>query len=232
MSGHAQIVIGRPLSLSDLQRAYEAPVEITFDPEAMKIVEASAAALARIAASGRTAYGVNTGFGLLAQTRIAPEQLAQLQRNLVLSHSAGVGALLPDAIVRLMMVLKLAGLARGASGVRVDVLHAIKAFLDREIYPCVPGQGSVGASGDLAPLAHMSAAVMGVGDVRVRGEIRAARDAIAKGRSAASSCLRRRRGLRCSTARRLRRRWRLRDYSQRRTCSQARLYPARFRPMR
>jgi len=179
MSGRAQIVIGKPLSSGDLRRAYEAPVEIAFDTDAMKKVEASAAALARIAASGQTAYGVNTGFGLLAQTRIAPEQLAQLQRNLVLSHSAGVGALLPDAIVQLMMVLKLAGLARGASGVRVDVLHAIKAFLDCEIYPCVPGQGSVGASGDLAPLAHMSAALMGVGDVRVRGEKRAAKDAIA-----------------------------------------------------
>ncbi|HSZ74889.1 MAG TPA: histidine ammonia-lyase [Rhizomicrobium sp.] len=179
MSARAKLVIGKPLSLRDLRRAYEAPVEIAFDADAMKKVGASAATLARIAASGQTAYGVNTGFGLLAQTRIAPEQLAQLQRNLVLSHAAGVGAPLPDEIVRLMMVLKLAGLARGASGARMDVLHAIKAFLDYEIYPCVPGQGSVGASGDLAPLAHMSAALMGIGDVRVHGELRAAKDAIA-----------------------------------------------------
>jgi histidine ammonia-lyase len=172
--------IGETLALDDLRHALEAPVEITFTPEAIKAVEASAASLARVAASGQTAYGVNTGFGLLAQTRIEPAQLAQLQRNLVLSHSAGVGALLTDEIVRLMMVLKLAGLARGASGVRPDVLHAIKAFLDREIYPCVPGQGSVGASGDLAPLAHMSAALLGVGDVRVRGEIRAAKDVLSE----------------------------------------------------
>ncbi|HEY5236944.1 MAG TPA: histidine ammonia-lyase [Rhizomicrobium sp.] len=172
--------IGETLALGDLRRALEAPVEITFTAEAIKAVEASAASLVRVAASGQTAYGVNTGFGLLAQTRIDPAQLAQLQRNLVLSHSAGVGALLPDEIVRLMMVLKLAGLARGASGVRPDVLHAIKAFLDREIYPCVPGQGSVGASGDLAPLAHMSAALLGVGDVRMRGQIRAAKDVLAE----------------------------------------------------
>jgi histidine ammonia-lyase len=174
------IRIGEPLTLGDLRRVLEAPVEIAFTADAMKAVKASAASLARIAASGQTAYGVNTGFGLLAQTRIEPAQLAQLQRNLVLSHSAGVGALLPDEIVRLMMVLKLAGLARGASGVRPEVLHALKAFLDREIYPCVPGQGSVGASGDLAPLAHMSAALLGIGDVRMRGEIRAAKDALAE----------------------------------------------------
>ncbi len=114
---------------------------------------------------------MNTGFGLLAQTRIEPDQLKQLQRNLVLSHAAGVGEPMPDGVVRLMMVLKLVGLARGASGVRRDVLHAIRAFLDRDIYPLVPSQGSVGASGDLAPLAHMSAALMGVGNVRVGGEI-------------------------------------------------------------
>lgn len=175
-----KLIIGEPLVLSDLRRALEQSVEVAFAPDTMKAVEASAASLARIAAAGHTAYGVNTGFGLLAQTRIEPAQLEQLQRNLVLSHSAGVGALLPDEILRLMMVLKLAGLARGASGVRPAVLHAIKAFLDREIYPCVPGQGSVGASGDLAPLAHMSAGLLGVGDVRVRGEIRAAKDVMAE----------------------------------------------------
>ena len=159
-----------PLRLSAMRMALENPVSITIAPPALAAVEESAASLSRLVREGRTAYGVNTGFGILAQTRIEPDQLRQLQRNLVLSHAAGVGPLLPDEIVRLIMVLKLAGLARGASGVRPQVMQAITAFLDHEIYPCVPAQGSVGASGDLAPLAHMSAALIGVGDVRVKGE--------------------------------------------------------------
>jgi histidine ammonia-lyase len=165
------LAIGTPLSLPELRTALEQPVTVTFDVNALAAVDACAASLARIVEHDQTAYGVNTGFGLLAQTRIDHAQLKQLQKNLVLSHAAGVGALLPDAVVRLMMVLKLAGLARGASGVRRDVLDAIKAFLDRDIHPCIPSQGSVGASGDLAPLAHMSAALMGIGDVRVKGDI-------------------------------------------------------------
>ena len=173
------LTIGKPLTLAQLRAALEHPVAITFDATALAAVDAGAAALARIVEHDQTAYGVNTGFGSLAQTRIDHAQLKQLQKNLVLSHAAGVGALMPDSVVRLMMVLKLAGLARGASGVRPEVIDAIKAFLDRDIYPCVPGQGSVGASGDLAPLAHMSAALMGIGDVRINGEIVSAERALA-----------------------------------------------------
>src|SRR6185437_11984014 len=170
------LTIGKPLSLPELRMALEHPVTISFDANALAAVDAGAASLARIVEHDQTAYGVNTGFGLLAQTRIDHAQLKQLQKNLVLSHAAGVGALMPDSVVRLMMVLKLAGLARGASGVRREVIDAIKSFLDRDIYPCVPGQGSVG---DLAPLAHMSAALMGIGDVRVKGEVLSAERALA-----------------------------------------------------
>ncbi len=173
------LLIGKPLDLFQLREAYENPVDISFDVHALGAIEAGAASLARIVAQDRTAYGVNTGFGLLAQTRIEHDQLRQLQKNLVLSHAAGVGAPLPDNVVRLMMVLKLVSLARGASGVRSEVLHAIKAFLERGIFPVIPSQGSVGASGDLAPLAHMSAALMGVGDVRIDGQIVPAAKAIA-----------------------------------------------------
>ncbi|HEY4125954.1 MAG TPA: histidine ammonia-lyase [Rhizomicrobium sp.] len=173
------LTIGNPLTLADLRVALENPVAVTFDKGALIRIDAGAASLARIVERDETVYGVNTGFGLLAQTRIEQDQLKQLQKNLVLSHAAGVGEPMPDGVVRLMMVLKLAGLARGASGVRGEVLHAIWAFLDRDIYPLIPSQGSVGASGDLAPLAHMSAALMGIGDVRIGGEVVSAQHTLA-----------------------------------------------------
>src|SRR6185503_5792123 len=116
------------------------------------------ASVDRIVASGETVYGVNTGFGLLASTRIPDELLAELQTNLILSHSAGTGEPLPRHVTRLMIVLKLLGLGRGYSGVRLLVLEAWQALLDRDAMPVIPSQGSVGASGDLAPLAHMVAA--------------------------------------------------------------------------
>lgn len=174
------LLIGKPLTLSRLREAYENPVDVSFDAQTFSAVEAGMASLDRVVAQDRTVYGVNTGFGLLAQTRIEHDQLRQLQKNLVLSHAAGVGAPLPDDVVRLMMVLKLVSLARGASGVRTCVLHAISGFLSRDIYPVIPSQGSVGASGDLAPLAHMSAALMGVGCVRIKGKTLPAAKAIAE----------------------------------------------------
>ena len=129
------------------------------------------AAVARLVDRGATVYGLNTGFGLLARTRIPRERLGALQRNLVLSHAAGTGALLTDDVVRLVMVLKIASLVQGYSGVRLETVQALAALLRHEVYPCIPGKGSVGASGDLAPLAHLSAALLGVGEVRVDGRI-------------------------------------------------------------
>jgi histidine ammonia-lyase len=128
-------------------------------------VEAAAETIARIAADAHAVYGVNTGFGLLASIRIEPADLDTLQRNLVLSHAAGVGDPVPRAVLRLMMALKLASLGRGASGVRPQTLDLLEAMLARDLLPVVPAQGSVGASGDLAPLAHMTAAMIGVGEI-------------------------------------------------------------------
>jgi len=127
-------------------------------------IQASADSVARIVAKGEPVYGINTGFGKLASVRIPAEDLEILQRNIVLSHAAGVGEATPVAITRLMMALKIASLAQGASGVQPGTLALLEAMLARGIIPVVPGQGSVGASGDLAPLAHMTAVMIGVGD--------------------------------------------------------------------
>jgi histidine ammonia-lyase len=135
-------------------------------------------------AKGEPVYGINTGFGKLAQTHIPADQLEQLQRNLILSHSVGVGPLLDDAIVRLVMLLKIAGLARGYSGVRPEVVDAMVAMVNAEVYPCIPSKGSVGASGDLAPLAHMAATLMGIGVVRHRGRNMPAAEGLALARLA------------------------------------------------
>src|SRR6185437_7751968 len=121
------------------------------DPAARAKVDAAAATVSNIVAAHETVYGVNTGFGLLARTRIDDARLAELQRALVLSHSAGTGALLDDAIVRMIVALKIASLARGHSGVRWSVIAALAELNNRGIVPCIPAQGSVGASGDLAP---------------------------------------------------------------------------------
>jgi histidine ammonia-lyase len=129
----------------------------------------SAEVVAAIVERGAPVYGINTGFGKLASVRIPPEDLGALQRNIVLSHAAGVGEPMPVAIVRLMMTLKLASLAQGASGIRPDTIALLEAMLARDVTPVVPVQGSVGASGDLAPLAHMTAIMIGVGEVFIAG---------------------------------------------------------------
>jgi histidine ammonia-lyase len=165
------------IDLSTLRDLWSgAPAKL--DDASMQRVADSAASVERIVASGDTVYGVNTGFGLLANTRIPDDRLAELQTNLILSHSAGIGEPLPRHVTRLMIVLKLLGLGRGHSGVRVEVILALQALLDREAIPVIPSQGSVGASGDLAPLAHMSAALMGHGRIDFAGEILPAGDAL------------------------------------------------------
>src|SRR5688500_2684093 len=148
------------------------------DYASLRRMQASAASVDRIVAGGETVYGVNTGFGLLASTRIPPERLAELQRNLILSHSAGLGEPLPPRIVRLMMALKTIGLGRGYSGVRRAIVERLLALIEADALPVVPSQGSVGASGDLAPLAHMSAALIGEGIISLGGERLAAAEAL------------------------------------------------------
>jgi histidine ammonia-lyase len=133
-------------------------------------IAASAAAVGRILAQGQPVYGINTGFGKLASVRIDAADLVTLQRNIVLSHCAGVGEPMPVPITRLMMALKLASLAQGASGVRPETVRLLGAMLAQGITPVIPSQGSVGASGDLAPLAHLAAVLIGVGEVDVDGQ--------------------------------------------------------------
>ena len=150
-------------ALADWRAIYRgAPVSL--DPASRPKVAAAADLVAAIVAEGAPVYGINTGFGKLASVRIEGADLATLQRNIVLSHAAGVGEAAPVAIMRLMMALKLASLAQGASGVRLETLDFLAAMLDRGIVPVVPAQGSAGASGDLAPLAHMAAAMLGVAE--------------------------------------------------------------------
>lgn len=138
---------------------------IPLDPAAREAVDRGAAAVAQVIASGESTYGVNTGFGKLASVRIDEGDLATLQRNLILSHACGVGAPLPEPIIRLIMAMKAASLARGASGVRWEVIALIEAMRSSGVLPMIPAKGSVGASGDLAPLAHMTAAMLGEGQV-------------------------------------------------------------------
>ena len=131
-----------------------------------------------IVAKGTVTYGVNTGFGKLASVRIADDDLTTLQRNLILSHAVGTGPALPDSVVALILAMKAASLARGASGVRPVVVEALVGALRAGALPVVPAKGSVGASGDLAPLAHLTAALMGVGEIRLKGEVLPATEAL------------------------------------------------------
>src|SRR5690349_11276680 len=155
------------LTLSELRALWSAPATLGIDAGARAAVDAASKAVSDIVSTHRTVYGVNTGFGLLARTRIDDDRLAELQRALVLSHSAGTGALLDDAVVRLVIALKVASLARGYSGVRPSVIDALVELHNRGVVPCIPAQGSVGASGDLAPLAHLAAVLIGEGTARV-----------------------------------------------------------------
>jgi len=168
----------RPLGLAELRRIYSEPIQVRIHERAIRAVRDSHAATMTLASGEAAAYGINTGFGLLAQTRIPTAQRTLLQRNIILSHSAGVGPLLDDSIVRLMMVLKLASLLQGFSGVSEPLVKFLEGLINLRLYPCVPAQGSVGASGDLAPLAHMSLAVLGLGTIRREGRIMPAKQAL------------------------------------------------------
>ena len=156
------------VSLSDWRAIYRG-AEVRLHPDAAPVIARSAQAVARIIAHGEPVYGINTGFGKLASIRIEDADLATLQRNIVLSHAAGTGEPTPVPVARLMMALKLASLAQGASGIAPATADLLEAMLVKGITPVIPSQGSVGASGDLAPLAHMAAAMIGVGDVFVDG---------------------------------------------------------------
>ncbi|MGB5853999.1 MAG: histidine ammonia-lyase [Oceanisphaera sp.] len=166
------------MTLAEMRKVYEQPVQLKLAPSCHDAIQASVDCVNRMVAEDRTVYGINTGFGLLASTRIKPEDLETLQRSLVLSHATGMGELISDELVRLIIVLKVNGLARGFSGIRLQVLEALMALVNHEVYPCIPGKGSVGASGDLAPLAHMSCVLLGEGSARYKGEVISAGQAL------------------------------------------------------
>lgn len=159
------------LTLADLRAVWADHFPLALSANATAPIAASAALVDQIVAKGDPAYGINTGFGILAKAHIPNEQLAQLQRNLILSHAVGTGELIADNVVRLILLTKIGSLARGYSGVRPLIIDTLIALYNAGIMPAIPSQGSVGASGDLAPLAHMTLAILGVGPVRVKGEI-------------------------------------------------------------
>ena len=168
------------MTLAELEAIYRSDAPFRLDPAARPAVDRSAEVIARAADGDAAVYGVNTGFGKLASVRIGPDDTAQLQRNLILSHCAGTGTPLAPPVTRLVMALKLLSLGRGASGVRWRVIEQIEAMIAADVLPVVPGQGSVGASGDLAPLAHMTAPLIGEGEVTLGGERMAAGVALAR----------------------------------------------------
>ncbi|MDB2384572.1 histidine ammonia-lyase [Endozoicomonas sp.] len=158
------------LTLDILRKVYAQPVTIKISDSAWHDIDKSAECVQKILDEDRVVYGINTGFGLLANTRIQQKDLNTLQKSLVLSHAAGIGKFMDESVVRLLIVLKINSLARGFSGVRRTVIESLVTLLEHNIYPCIPEKGSVGASGDLAPLAHMSAALIGEGEVTYKGE--------------------------------------------------------------
>lgn len=168
------------VTLPTLEDVYRNLTPARLEDSARPAVEAAAQMVADAAAGGAAVYGINTGFGKLASTKIAPEDTATLQRNLILSHACGVGEPLSEEKTRLMMTLKLLSLGRGASGVRWLVVDQIADMLAQGVIPVVPSQGSVGASGDLAPLAHMAAAMIGAGEATFEGTRLPADEALAK----------------------------------------------------
>lgn len=166
------------VTLHDLERIWRDGVAVRLDPDARPAVEAAAATVARAAAGTEAVYGVNTGFGKLASVKIAAQDTDTLQRNLILSHCCGVGDPMPGDVARLMIALKLLSLGRGASGVRWEVIALLEGLLAQGVTPVIPCQGSVGASGDLAPLAHMTAVLIGEGQATLDGKVMSGRKAL------------------------------------------------------
>ncbi len=168
------------VTLADLAQIYWNELPITLNPSCHPAMQAAHDKIAAAALGDEAVYGVNTGFGKLASVKIAAKDTATLQRNLILSHCCGVGAPIARRHARLMMALKLLSLGRGASGVRLDVIYLLEAMLARGVTPLIPAQGSVGASGDLAPLAHMAAVMMGHGEAEWQGAVMPGHEALAK----------------------------------------------------
>jgi histidine ammonia-lyase len=170
----------KPLTLEEVREVAAGGVRVELAPGAKKKIERSRAFLMERVKKGETLYGVNTGFGLLSSVRIPDEQIEQLQYNLLRSHAVGTGAPLPDPVVRAMLLLRAASLSRGCSGVTLGLVEGVLALLNRGVCPVIPEQGSVGASGDLSPLAHLALVLIGEGRARVKGHEMSGRKALAQ----------------------------------------------------
>lgn len=168
------------LTLADIKNTMKKHQPCALVPEAIDAIHQSYNTVAKIVADKKIVYGINTGFGLLAKQSISQDDLCQLQRNIVLSHACGTGELLSDETVALILLLKINSLARGYSGVRLELVEALIALYNHQVYPCIPEKGSVGASGDLVPLAHMALPLLGVGQVRYKGQIVSAVEGLGK----------------------------------------------------
>jgi len=166
------------LTWPDLKQLFTSKTTLTLDPACSQAITAANQTVNDVIRSKKTVYGINTGFGSLANQTISEDKLQQLQRNIVLSHACGTGELLDDDVVALILLLKINSLAQGYSGIRRSVIDALSTFYNKEIYPCIPGKGSVGASGDLVPLAHMSLPLLGVGEMRYQGKIISAEEGL------------------------------------------------------
>ena len=166
------------VSLAELRRIHAGGVTLQLDSSALAGMQAAQAVVQRIVDEDQVVYGINTGFGKLASTKIAHDRLAELQRNLVLSHSVGTGDPLPDDVVRLILATKAVSLARGHSGIRPAIVDALLALANANVLPVIPAKGSVGASGDLAPLAHLSCVLIGEGQAKVDGKVVSGADAM------------------------------------------------------
>lgn len=181
MSGSSQVLhlVPGEVDLATLRAIYQGNVTLSLDQSARQAIADAQQTVEAIVASGKVVYGINTGFGKLAQTQIPAGRLADLQRNLVLSHSVGLGDLLPDNVTRLVVATKIISLARGHSGVRIELVEALLTLFNAGVMPVIPEKGSVGASGDLAPLAHMSLMLLGEGQVRLNGVLIPATEGLA-----------------------------------------------------
>ncbi|ADP12053.1 histidine ammonia-lyase [Erwinia sp. Ejp617] len=171
LTAHHCLLTPGKVDLATLKSIYRGGVTLALDAASRHRIQQAHATVADIVRSGKVTYGINTGFGKLAQTTIPAGRLAELQRNLVLSHSVGLGDLLPDDVVRLIVATKVISLARGHSGIRMELVDALISLFNAGVMPCIPEKGSVGASGDLAPLAHLSLMLLGEGEVRVAGKL-------------------------------------------------------------
>lgn len=173
------IIIPGQVNMQTIKQVRTTKAPIALDKSCIAKIEAALATVQTILQDKKTVYGVNTGFGSLANQRISSEKLQQLQRNVILSHACGTGELLDDEIVALILLLKINNLAQGHSGVRLELIQALIALYNAKVYPCIPSKGSVGASGDLVPLAHFSLGLLAVGEMRHQGKFISAKEGLA-----------------------------------------------------